>query len=252
MRRVCWLLAFPLAGCLPLTEERTTLVGGNPFNHAPHSGVMQANYAPGSKEVGQRVLQVGDKLVAANPQLGCRPVFATIGSPRLELFHMDGPAVPAAKVEPGKEPPPAVNPNPVIYVTEGLVKRCPTDIELSAVLSFEIGRVLSQREVTARKNQNQEDKLPPIQVPIGNAGSSAVGPDLTGLAELAKFEKKYPKARKSVPPPDPRKIATDLLSKAGFPETALESVTPLLEEADHNAALERQLKGGAPQGWSPE
>lgn len=254
MRRT-WVLVglLGIAGCLPLTEERTTLVGGNPFNQPTQlNPLTQANYSPASKEVALRVDQVGQQLVQANPQLGFRPFFAKIGSPRLELFHTDLPAgtTTTEPLKPGEMKTLPLTAAPIIYITEGLVLRCSSDAELMALLSFELGRILSEREANSRPAERNAERLPPIQVPIGNAGAG-MGPDLTAMAELGKFEKRYPKDRKKAPS-DPRKIAASLMEKAGFPGNTLENVEPLLREADHNAALERQFKGGILPTWSPE
>lgn len=255
MRRAWFLVGLcGIAGCFPLTEERTTLVGGNPFNQPGQLGPLtHAGYSPASKEVALRVDQAGQKLMLANPQLGFRPLFAKIGSPRLEIFHTDLPQepTPSEPLQPGEMKVNPLHSPPVIYITEGLVQRCSGDVELTAVLSYEIARILSEREVH-RPAGSDSERLPPIQVPIGNAGQSGSGSDLTGLAELGKFEKRFPRPRKSTPPPDPRKLAANLLEKAGYPTTALASVEPLLQEADHNAALERQIKGGVLPIWTPE
>lgn len=232
-----------LAGCLPLTEERTTLVGSNPFGETVNpAAVTRASYAPGSKDVALRVDQAGQKLLANSPQLGFKPLFATIGSPRLELFHAEA----AAMGDKDK-----FSAAPVIYITEGLVKRCSGEIELAAVLSFELARISAAREAKVSPEIRQPEKLPPISVPIGIGGGPSAAGDQVALAELAKFEKRHPKTPKVVPPPDPRKLATAILDRAGYPVNALETVQPILNEADQNAALERQIKGGAPR-WMPE
>jgi len=253
MRRAWMLLGLVgLSGCLPLTEERTTLVGGNPFNQpAKLAPVTQVNYSPASKEAALRVDQAGQKLIQGNPQLGFHPLFATIGSPRLELFHT---AAPIEAPKPGEKTlPPLMGSRPVIYITEGLVKRCPSEIELTAVLSYEIGRIQSEREEKVNPDIRSPERMPPIRVPIGNMGdSSGFSSDMTAAAELAKFERRFPKRPQPLPPPDPRKVATTVLERAGFPPTALEVIEPLLQEADHQAALERQIKGGVVPTWVPQ
>ena len=49
----------------------------------------QANYAPASQELAQRVDFIGSQICAANPQIGMRPAFITIGSPSVEIFHKE-------------------------------------------------------------------------------------------------------------------------------------------------------------------
>jgi hypothetical protein len=240
MRRGWMLIALlPLTGCV--SEERTSLVGGNPFGFPANTdAVTTASYAPASKDTALRVLQAGQKLVAHNPQLGIKPLFATIGSPRLEIFHAE-----AASLS-DKDAAPA----PVVYITEGLVKRCASESDLSAVLGYELGRVVADRASKVNPEALHPDRAPPIRVPIG--GQGAEGPDLTARAELANFEKRFPKNVKTVTPPDPRKVALSLLERAGYAATALEAVEPILREADNNVALERHITGGGTPTWSPE
>ncbi|MFO0964754.1 MAG: hypothetical protein U0793_04080 [Gemmataceae bacterium] len=230
-----------LGGCLG--EEQTLLVGGNPFNQpAQLAPVTRSSYAPAGKEVALKVDQAGQKIAINNPQLGFHPVFATIGSPRLEIFHAEA-AIPNEKDS--KLAPPA----PVVYITEGLVKRCANDLELSAVLSYELGRIVAERDAKVSPAVRNPERPLPIRVPVGDSGRG--GPDLTAVAEIGKFEKQHPKSVKTITPPDPAKIAAKLLERAGLPPATLETVDALLKEADSNAALERQIKGGVPT-WSPE
>src|SRR5687768_2038812 len=119
---------FLVGGCLPfdLAEgDKTALVSNNPFGaEAPPTTKAKANYAPASQEVSLRVDKIGRDVLTANPQIGLKPLFATIGAPQPEVFHVD---------------------NRLVYVTEGLVKQCRSEAELAAVLSAELGKMVAER-----------------------------------------------------------------------------------------------------------
>ncbi len=223
-----------VCGCLPLdlTDQRSTaLVSNNPFGvQASPTTQAKANFAPASQEVSLRVDQVGREILAANPQIGLRPLFATIGAPQPELFHVD------AKL---------------VYVTEGLVKQCKTNAELAALLSFELGRMVAEREARTSPEVRNPERLPPIQLPTGNA-SQGLPTDQIALAELGKFEKANPRRPSALPRPDPYKLAGGYLEKTGYQRTDLDTVNPLLQAAEQNVAFERLLKGALPQAkWQP-
>src|SRR5262245_60731071 len=105
MRVRCW-CAIPLlllSGCFPFTteaEKTTALVGTNHFGvQAAPTKQVKASYAPGSQETSLRVDAVGKKVLEANPQIGLKPLFATMGAPQPEIFHVD---------------------NRIVYITDGL------------------------------------------------------------------------------------------------------------------------------------
>ncbi|MCI0642508.1 MAG: hypothetical protein L0Y72_13265 [Gemmataceae bacterium] len=221
-----------LSGCLPLFDESapTKLVGGNPFeaHSTAASAPNKGKFAPAAQEIALRVDAVGRKVLAANPQIGMRPLFATIGSPQAEIFHMD---------------------TRLVYVTEGLVKKCKTEGELGALLSLELAKMVADREARSPLAQDQE-RLTPIHMAAGNAARGMPG-DQTALVELAKYEKANPKKDHAAPRPDPHRLARGYLEKSGFTAADLEAVAPLLHAAEQNNSLERTLKGGVPQSnWS--
>ncbi|MBV9122517.1 MAG: M48 family metalloprotease, partial [Planctomycetes bacterium] len=133
-----------------------------------------------------------------------------------------------------------------VYITEGLVKQCQTDGQLAAVLCHELGKMVSEREALAGPKVLHPDRPPPIEVPIGNDNIGGT-PDLTGLAERAKFSPHPPPASPvgvSLPP-DPNVLARGYLAKAQFSEAELDNVQALLAAAAQNCSLERQLVGVA-------
>jgi len=84
----------PLGGLLLLatgcfTEDTSNLlVSPSPFGPTPRPVTpTRVAHAPATEEVAKRVLAVGAKVVAANPQMALRPVFETAGLPQPEIFH---------------------------------------------------------------------------------------------------------------------------------------------------------------------
>lgn len=239
MRRVLCALGLAVsAGCLPfeLTKDNAEFaqVPANPFPSPPQATVRaKANYAPASQEVAWRVDSVGRKLLtqdATSGLPGFQPMFATIGSPQPEIFHVD------------------MN---LVYVTEGLVKQCKTEGQLAAVLASELGRMVVEREATARREVRDPERQPPASLPIGGQGHAGAA-DPIHLMELAEYEKSNPKAPRPLPRPDLRKVAGKLLEQAGFPPADLDAVQPLLQGAEQQDVLERQFKGmPMPGNWRP-
>ncbi|MBL8793352.1 MAG: hypothetical protein JNM56_05570 [Planctomycetia bacterium] len=210
------------AGCFP-PETKTTLVPESPFS-APQAApaVQRTGYAPAATEVSARVDQLGRNILAANPQIGVRPLFRTVGSPHVEIFHRG---------------------TTEITVTEGLVRQCRTDGELAAALCVELGKMISEREALAGPWKAQgEQELPPQVAISGDSGA-----DLTRMAELARFDKGPRRnLRTSTLPPDPNALGKGYLLKAGFPATDFDNVAPLLRSASTNATLEKQMVAPGP------
>lgn len=203
-----------------LAPNETALVPDNPFAApSPPPQVVRAAQAPQSQEAALRVAGVGRKVLAANPKVGMRPIFVTVGGPQPEVFHRDTQAV---------------------FITEGLVKLCATDAQLAAVLCHELGKMVSEREALAGSGARSPGSEPPIDLPVGNDGGGPRGAaDLTRLAELGKYEKQR---RRALPlPPDPQALARTYLSNAGFAAADFDAAEPLLRGAALNSTFERQL-----------
>ena len=234
-RLVCLLALIALGGCVPaqiLDGEKTAQVADNPFGvQPPPAAPTKVSYAPADQKTAEQVYRVGKELLVANPQIALRPLFGTIGVPQLEIFHVD---------------------NGMVYVTEGLVKQCKSDADLAAVLAVELGKMVAEREAHTSPDVRSPERQPPIQVGVGGSAFER-GSDMTAMAELARFEKSNPKtAPRSLPRPNPTKLAGGYLEKAGFGAAQLDAVAPILQAADKNVTLERQFKGALPQSpWTP-
>jgi hypothetical protein len=228
--RTCPILLLLLltAGCFD--KESTPLVPDSPFGRrvVPPTPT-QATYAPAATAVAARVDMLGRNLLSANPQIGIRPLFRTIGAPQPEIFHQG---------------------TAELFITEGLVKQCTSDSQLAALLCLELGKMISEREVQAARSARQPNLDPPPDVPVGNNyGSFGGAPDLTRQAELAKY--RTPAAREAPPPPpDPNDLARAYLQKAGYPATELDAVAPLLRQAANSSSLEKSVTTGPPRPWT--
>jgi hypothetical protein len=215
-------IALLAGGCFG-DEKKTVLVPDSPFN-APVVAppVMQASYAPAPTEQAARVDSIGRSLLAANPQLGVRPLFRTVGSPNPEIFHVN---------------------TTEIIITAGLVNQCGTDAQLAAVLCSELGKMVSERESLAQPWNRKQERLPPMDVRI--TGDS--GMDQTRLAEMAQYEQDRKRnVNTAGKAPDAKVLAVSYLTKAGYAESDLEAVAPLLQAAATHNPLEKQLKAPPP------
>jgi hypothetical protein len=199
-------------------------VKDNPFGAPlPTPPATRSGFAPASVEAAVRVDGLGRNIVAANPQLGIKPIFRTIGTTEAEVFHQG---------------------TSEINITEGLVRQCRTDGQLTAILCLELAKIVSEREALASPwKRTHERELPPdIRVPNDN------GADRTLDAELAMYHE--PGRRRSVAgpalPPDPQVLARTYLTKTGFDAGELDGVAPLLRTAAGNSKFEKQLTTPAP------
>jgi hypothetical protein len=217
-----------LAGCLPTLPEEpaTQQVASTPFS--PPRGPMptRVNYAPASQETSFRVVLIKDKLIGDNPQVGIKPNVIAIGSADPEIFHV------------------GMN---QIYITEGLVRQCQSEGQLAAILAFELGRMIAEREATVSDEVRQPERQLPIQLPIGSNGDSR-DRDPTYYIELARHEKLYPKHPPKLARPNPQLIAREVLDRAGYQRTDLDSATPILQNAERYQILENQFRGTTKQG----
>jgi hypothetical protein len=212
-----------LCGCFE-HDGPNTLVTPNPFPVTSHpQATAKMTVTPATEAETVRVRKVGDQVVLANAALGLHPAFVTIGAPAEEIFHRGD-----------KE----------VFVTEGLARQCKTDGQLAAVLSLELGRMVSERERQTPLAARVSDHGPPIAVPVGaDAGGRFGAPDGTYQAEQLLYDKARPRPEAPPPPPNPEVLARTYLRKAGFAATEFDDVAPLLRAADAHTTFEKQLTG---------
>ncbi len=223
-----------IAGCQSapfLQEPKMATVSSNPFGLQADRKNRKINYQQADEAIATRVDAAGRKLLAANPETGLQRslYFAAIGAPQPEIFHV------------GQN---------MLFVTDSLVLRCQSEAELTALLALELGKIVSEREAAATPEARNPERLPPIQVSIGNA-TQGTDFDRVRDAELARYERERPRNGKRLARPDPEQLARAYLQKAGFQSGDFDAAAPLVRAAQSNVSLERQFKGQAASGWSP-
>ncbi len=230
MVRRAWPFSLLLAAGCVSSESGLPIVRDTPFSDPTANPSLKAFHDPAAEAVAVRVHQLGQKILAANPDLPVKPAFQAIGSPNPEVFHRD---------------------TSVVCVSQGLVNRCGSDAEVAAVLCVELGRMISERAAQSALRAQRPERTPPAAMPIGSDSGGVFGsPDATRLAELGKFDEERRGRSAPPPPPDPLLLGRDYLSKAGYTARDLEAVRPLLKEAEKNTELEKALGGGAPvRSW---
>jgi hypothetical protein len=215
------------AGCLD-DQSTSQLVPSNTFgNPQPTLPPVEVAHAPATEAAGKRVAAVGQQLVQAN-KLGIRPAFRTWGGPQLAIEHQGTASV---------------------TITEGLVNKCETDNQLTAVLAMELGKMISEREVQAGPRLRRIEREPPMELRVGSDVNGINGPaDMTRVAELAPYE--FDRQRRDEPPPpppDPKALARLYLLKANVPASELDVVDPLLRAVAQNGVLDRHALPAQPQ-----
>lgn len=212
--RVYGLLVFIMAsGCQWLDERRANL-------HLAYHGeaIETPTVSPASVEASARVENLGRELLAATPFLGIDPGFQCIGVADAELFHRDSTGV---------------------FITEGVVRRCQSDAELSAVLAIELSEMVAEHRLVQVRHL-------PSPTPLGGMSRKPDGStdfDPAREIELAQFEKNYrkPITEKLFHTVEPEKIAEELLTNAGIDTKYLKQVQPLIKEARRNSKFAKQF-----------
>jgi predicted Zn-dependent protease len=198
---------------------------GSPIRSEPSPVSPEANL-----QAATRVDSLGRAILAANPGIAARPLFRTIGSPELEIFHKS---------------------TADIYITQGLVDRCKTDSELAAVLCSELGKMVAEREAVLTPDERRARILPPLDDGIRpDIAGAHTGPDQFRLRELAKFEKERDQQLNEAPP-SPDWLARTYLKKAGYEVSELTAVKPLLDASGKQAPLSKQMLNPPAAGNSP-
>ncbi|MCE9531369.1 MAG: hypothetical protein K8T89_09655 [Planctomycetes bacterium] len=214
-----FLALFALMGSGCLWDDPDT--GSNRFGATRKASLPpREKLPPGSLQAATQVDTIGAKILAANPDLGVRPMFLVIGAPALKIDHRG---------------------TTELYVSDGLVHKCKSDDELAAILCAELGKMVSEAQAQGpgRNPTNRDIPLAP------RVGSDSVGgdPDRTRQAEQAYYEQKNPH-RSGIPVPavqDPNDLARGYLIKAGFNADELKRVAPLMRQAEANPDFDRLI-----------
>jgi hypothetical protein len=228
------------AGCVPtdfLLPDNSTpsaaLVPSSPFGTPAPVTTTSASARPActNSDIVIKVDEIGRKLIAANASLGIKPAFTTVGEPQAEIFHRETAAV---------------------FVSEGLVRKCKTEGQLAAILSMELGRMISERESSVNPAIRNPEKPPPLTLAMGNAGQFS-GLESIQQAEIAQLDRDRRRPSKKYVPPDPQVLARGYLDAAGFDTRELDNVAPFLQEAERNYIMEKQFNGSNNlPSWAPK
>ena len=81
-------------------------------------------------------------------------------------------------------------------MTEGLARQCQSDGQLAALICFELGRMIAERE--ASRGGTDPDTLPPLETTVGNDVRGTFG-DVDGMHvyEMTRYEQKLNRAREA-------------------------------------------------------
>jgi hypothetical protein len=207
--------ALLLAGCVERDAHSLLVPGEPPGKLVAMQYPRELEVTPASKEISEGVARVGQKVIAANREIGLRPHFMTIAADTEEIFHRG---------------------RTQILITDGLARRCTSEGQMAALISNELARMVIEREVLTPTSQDADGE-PPTDTPIGKDQQGLWGaPDGTHRMELARYEQ-----RRQRTSPSTDKLAREYLRKAGYSGSELDEVTPLLRSAEQNAAFERQM-----------
>lgn len=214
-------VGFAASGCLDPEEPAQS------YFHRPQAPAALPDMTPGSTEAAARVDTVGRQIVAANPRLGIQPMFRTVGSPQPEVFHRG---------------------TTDVFVTEGLVKQCANDAQLTAVLCVELGKMIREREAATPDKIRARDPLPPMDARLGEDDRAGGTTDRTDLYQLQQYDKERRQRSKPLPLPDPLALARDYVTKTGYAPFEVDNVRPILQAASANTTLEKQISAPTAKG----
>jgi predicted Zn-dependent protease len=175
---------------------------------APSAGGIQQVAGRFTSPQQARVEEVGRKLLEANKQLALKPRLEVPATANLEISHQG---------------------DHRLSISEGMVNACATDSQLAAVLASELGRMVAERQVRQNAQALEEDRLPPLEVPIGPDGGGYG--NQSRQAELAKLGFNRRKNDAPLPTPDADALGQQILARAGFPASEFSAVAALREPA---------------------
>jgi hypothetical protein len=180
-------------------------------------------HSPATLEMSAKVDSMTRKITAANPQIGFTPMVMAVGVQQPMLFHRG---------------------TREIFISEGVIKKCKDEGELAAVLCFEMGRMVSEREASSSLKSRSALDQPPMEFRMQPDVIGGGSGDVVRQMELARFEQsrmlnKQPLDQR-LPPPDPGTLAQSYLTRTGYPAEHLLNVTPLIQSA-RNSDFERQI-----------
>ncbi len=206
--------AIAFAGCIETDDPAMS------YFRRPEPLEMMPAISAASTETATRVDAMGRRLLAANPQIGAKPMFHTVGAPHVEVFHRG---------------------TSEVFVTEGLVKQCSSDGQLAAVLCVELGKMIREREASVPSVVRTGNSQPPMDDRLGLDDHFGGTTDSANWKDAVEYDKQRKSQNKRLRLPEPTLLARDYLGKAGFDPQELQTVQPLLQEAANKMLIEKQI-----------
>jgi predicted Zn-dependent protease len=228
MSLVMFGLLLSVCGCLS-DDNKLPTVSSNPFSKL--GGTRSASFKqapPATQDIALRVDRVGKKIVTANARIQQKVAFLTLGMPHEEIFHQTH------------------GDTSTVYITEGLAKLCKSDSELAAVLSQELGKIVSEETAQVQPKRSWQNSPPMMTPRVGNDISGGSFGSADGSEYLMKYheEKWRQQTQQTLPtPPPPESLARVYLTGAGYDPKDLATVAPLLRKASKQNSLEQSMTG---------
>jgi hypothetical protein len=203
------LLACGLAGCASF-DARDPFAALNPFGPDRRFDPDAAPVA--NTQATTRAHAVASAVIAqCRNELPDKPLISTIGVNEPMIFHQRS----------GN-----------LVLSDGLVERCRTDDELAAVICFELGKMAAeQSDKGGPRGDSDTPPAPRLSADVVGGGYS---PDMTRLAEEAKYSRRAPHTPRE-PRPDPRTLALNFYTRSGHNADDFARVESLMKEAEDNA-----------------
>ncbi|MCX7665232.1 MAG: hypothetical protein N2112_06785 [Gemmataceae bacterium] len=201
------------AGCTSDTHETQRETAQKLFKT---SNVIDPRKLPvGDQQAAIRADTVASAVIAANKDdTGLQPRVITIGKQEPVMYHID---------------------TRLIVLSDGLVNQCKEDEQLAALISYELARMVTEREMQTPARRRDND-LPPTPRLTPDIAGTRVSPDMTELAEAGFHERKFPRKvdRSKEGVPDVGVLSRKYLEKVGHDPKVLEKLDPLIKESELN------------------
>ncbi|MEZ6142788.1 MAG: hypothetical protein R3B84_19675 [Zavarzinella sp.] len=160
---------------------------------------------PASTQAHTRVEVIGQKLVAAKPDLfQNRPQFSVVGIPEKQLYHRKN----------------------MIVISEGMLNAFPNDDQLATAIAYELGSMAAEMKNQQAKAALQSAAPRPL---AGDVVGGNMAPDMTHQAEQALFQRDQQREVMAARV-DPRELSEAILIQAGYSTQLLDQIAPIVEK----------------------
>jgi len=211
------LVACGLVGCASF-DARDPLAAINPFS--PERKFDPSTAPAGNTQAATRADAVASAVIAqCRTELPDKPVVMTWGLKEPMIFHQR---------------------SGMLVLSDGLVERCRTDDELAAVICYELGKMAAEQ--ADRGPVRGDSDTPPAPRLSADVVGGGYSPDMTRLAEEAKYSRRAPRSSRE-PRPDPRTLAQNFYTRTGHNADDFARVESLVKEAEDNGDRRELMRG---------